>query len=118
MAKFILKEGTLTKSDFTVDIEVKDIAPHYEQLVKKIKEIEGQIQVEEGKIGNYEQNNPDILDIDEEKRHAICLHYNANVTKKESEDLLKKYKVVIKEFKDEVKDINKQTKANIKLNAG
>lgn len=111
----LLKEDVIKKSDFSIKIKIEDIKKHYQKLGKRVKELEAQILLEEGKIKNYKEHNPIIEKTKEKDRNAIAMHHVSFLKDKRYKEELENTKKSIKIYKKEVEEINRQTKAKIEL---
>ena len=112
-----LKDDIIEKSDFSIKVPIEDIKNHYKDLTTRLTELTAQGVLEATKMENYTDHNPIIEKTSEKDMNAIYLYHKSFMTVKACDEQIESINTVIKDYKKEVKQINKQTGLKIKLDA-
>jgi len=110
MAKYKLNtKGEIVKTDFEERYNKEDYTAHLAGAEKRLKEMEAQDGVYVAKYENVARNHPFVLEESEERRNAIWLYHENFVASKLIGQQIKGLKKAIKNTKNEMKEIEKQT---------
>lgn len=102
-------ESLIEKRGHVITFTLQEVEEHKKLLAKNLKELSSMKQVFDAKAQNIVNNNPEISDMTEEKIHAVWLYYeNFHNSKKYGEKCVELEKQ-IKEYDDELAEIEKQT---------
>lgn len=107
--KYKLKKDIIVKSDFEFEYNKQDFITALKNVETRLKEMEAQRSIYVAKMDNVSRNHPYVLDVEEEKRNAIWLYHENFVATKQSDKIIKDLKKGLKEIKNEMKEITKQT---------
>ena len=108
------KETLIEKSGITAQFTISDIERHEEYLVKSLKEIEGQLTLEDAKATNILNNNIFLMKLSEKEIHASHLYFEAMAFSVTAKPKIKEIKEQIKSYKKEKEEIIKQTQLDVK----
>jgi len=112
----IIKEATdnqksqIRKSGVTIDFTMEQVAEHYNNLKKVQKELKSKLSYEKAKLSNIVEHNPIVNKItDEKEKLAIFMAVEAETLIKKIQKDLEEYTQAIKEYDNELFEIEKQT---------
>jgi len=94
------------KYDNTITFTLEDIAAHERLLEKTLKELVAQCNLEEAKRDNITRNNKWITTMAPERVHACYMYHKTIAMIAQYNPKIKEIKKQLKEYKQEVKDIN------------
>lgn len=110
MAKYKLnKKKQIEKSDFSQTYNVDDFINAVQSTEKKLVELESQKKVYDAKCENVSSYHPHVLKLKEEERNAVWMYHENFIGSQYCDKMIKDYKKALKNIKDEMKDITKQT---------
>jgi len=118
MIKYTIKSKDLAdinmsvveKTNFPIHFKFEDIRLEVDRLTKAKVEIIAKAKVERAAMKNVLQGFPETEEMDEKKRIACQVYQGCYDYVKRAEEKLEEIDKAIKEYKDEVKEIIKQTK--------
>lgn len=108
------KEVVIEKSGTTTQFTINDIEKHEAYLARSLKEVEGQLGIEEAKATNILNNNVFLMKLSEEEIHATHMYFEAMAFSSTAKPKIKEIKEQIKSYKKEKEEIIKQTQLDVK----
>ncbi len=108
------KEVIIEKSGITAQFTLNDIERHEAYLAKTLKELEGQLSIEDAKAQNIATNNTFLLKLSEKDLHAAKMYFESMAFISTAKPKIREIKDQIKSYKKEKEEIIKQTKLDVK----
>jgi len=108
------KEVVIEKSGITAQFTINEIEKHESYLARTLKEIEGQLMLEDAKATNILNNNTFLMKMSEEDIHAAHMYFEAMAFSVTAKPKIKEIKDQIKSYKKEKEEIIKQTQLDVK----
>lgn len=108
------KEVIIEKSGITAQFTLNDIERHEDYLAKTLKEIEGQLAIEDAKSTNILSHNSFLVKMSEKDLHACKMYFECMAFSSTAKPKIKEIKEQIKAYKKEKEEIIKQTQLDVK----
>jgi|14_taG_2_1085336.scaffolds.fasta_scaffold00867_7 exo-beta-1,3-glucanase (GH17 family) len=103
------EEGVFSKTGHSHEFTTADVLQHEMRLEKEIKQATAQKELEEAKMTNVANNNPELIKMSDEDMHAIFLYWDAKVLADECAAAITAREEALAEYAEVKEAVKEQT---------